>query len=418
MKKLCSLGLAILLALCAGITVGAASVVAPYDNYTYSADGSVIVSPQAYLPEEIIYGHDLGLEDFAAATDIDCDKDGNLYILDSGNNKVIVLNPDLTLNRAIDVKQTLKDGTEIVLADARGITVANDRIFICDSENLRVLVLDMNGKYIEQITAPVSRALDENFIYKPVKVSVDNEGNYYIISNGAYEGVVNLSASGEFLGFFASNQATATAWELFWRRFSSVEQRKKSIQFVPQDLSSIDMDESGFFLITSATLQENTASMVKRVNPGGNDVIRNLTGLSLQGDTSGDSSFADISSGSNKIYACLDSTRGKIFCYSNDGYMLYTFGAIADQVGGFQIPSAITYLSNDRIAVLDSKLNSVTVFKPTDYAKNIIEAIKLNNDLLYDDSIDEWQNVLKYNQNFEFAQTMIGNSYYTAGDYE
>ena len=419
MKKLFSVGLAIWLVLTAGFTASAYTKTVPYKNYTYSAGGSVIESPQAYLPERVIYGHDLGIEDFSAATDIDCDSDGNLYILDEEAGNVVVLNPDLTLNRVISVKQTISDGTEISLLDARGITAANDRIYICDTENCRVLVLDAkDGKYINMITTPESRSLTSDFIFKPTKVSVDSEENYYIVSNGAFEGIVNLSSSGEFLGFFAENQATATAWDLFWRRFSSVEQRKTSIQFVPQDLSSIDMDESGFFLITSATVQETTASMVKRVNPGGNDVIRNLSAHGLIGDIRGESSFIDVAAGKNKIYACLDSTQGKVFCYNADGYMLYTFGILADQAGGFAVPSAITYLGDERVAVLDSKKSSITVFAPTEYAKAINEGVRLNNALLYDEAVEHWREVLKYNQNFEFAQTMIANSYYTAGEYK
>ena len=419
MKRICSLGIALVLMLSAAFSADAASVTVPYENYTYSADGSVIVSPQAYLPEQTIYGHDLGISDFKNATDIDCDGDGKVYILDEEDNKVIVLGKDLKLDKVINVKQKLNDGTEITLADAQGITVTEKELIISDTENNRMLVLNKkNGKHIKTITTPQSKALEEDFIFKPIKSSVDNEGNHYIVSNGTFEGVVNLDKNGEFLGFFASNEATASSWELFWRRFSTVEQRKKSIQFVPQALSSIDIDDAGFFFVTSLTPQND--SMIKRVNPGGKDVLRNVTTLSLIGDRAGGttqaSSFIDVSAGKYKIYACLDSTRGKIFCYNNDGYLLYTFGAISDQKGGFTVPSAITYLYDERIAVLDNRTNCITVFAPTEYAKNINIAIDLNNQLKYEEAVDEWRNVLTFNQNYEFAQNMIGNSYYNAGE--
>lgn len=421
MKKLFSSGLAFLMLLTVSFTATADSTTVPYDNYTYSADGSVIVSPQAYLPQKVIYGHDLGINDFKNATDIDCDTDGSLYILDEEDNKIIVLNREFGLDRTINIKQKLKDGTAIAVTDAQGITVDKDKIYICDTENNRVLVLNKaDGKYINTITTPQSKALEDDFIFKPKKAAIDDEGNYYIVSEGTFEGIVNLNANGEFLGFFATNEATASAWELFWRRFSTVEQRKKSIQFVPQDLSSVDMDEAGFFLVTMVTALNN--AMVKRVNPGGNDVIRNTTGLGIIGDkasgTAEASSFIDITSGKYKIYACLDITRGKVFCYNNDGYLLYTFGNISGQKGGFAVPSAITYLDDERIAVLDSRLNSITVFAPTEYAKNINKAIELNNQLKYDEAVTQWREVLKFNQNYEFAQNMIATSYYNSGDYD
>lgn len=421
MKQLFSLGIALALMLAVSFTAIADSTTVPYDNYTYSADGSVIVSPQAYLPQKVIYGHDLGIDDFKNATDIDCDEQGFFYILDEEDNKIIVLNSELLLDRTINIKQKLNDGTELAVTDAQGITVAKDIIYICDTGNNRMLALNKaDGKHIKTITTPKSKALDKDFIFKPKKAAIDNEGNYYIVSDGTFEGIVNLNANGEFLGFFASNEATASAWELFWRRFSTVEQRKKSIQFVPQDLSSVDKDEAGFFLVTTSTELNN--SMVKRVNPGGKDVIRNLSSFGIKGDKSGiagdNSSFIDISAGKYRIYACLDSTRGRVFCYSTDGYLLYTFGNISDQKGGFAVPSAVSYLNDERIAVLDSRLNSVTIFAPTDYAKKINKGLDLNNQLKYDDAVAQWRDVLKYNQNYEFAQNMIATSYYNSGEYD
>jgi len=417
MKKFFTIVFVILLLFTCGFSVNAFTETVPYENYTYSAGGSVIKSPQGYLPQTVIYGHTLGIDDFAAARDIDCDSDGNLYILDEETNRVVILNSDLSLKKEINVKQTISDGTEITLLDARGITAANGKIYICDTENSRILIFNAkNGKYINMITTPESKALTKDFVFKPVKVAVDLEDNYYIVSNGTYEGIVNISATGEFLGFFAENEAMATTWELFWRRFSSVEQRKNSVQFVPQDLSSIDRDEMGFFFVTSAT--EQNLSMVKRVNPGGNDVIRNLTNYGIIGDVIGESSFIDVSAGKYKIYACLDSAMGRVFCYNTDGYLLYTFGSVSEQKGGFAVPSAITYMNDERIAVLDSKKNSITVFAPTEYAKAINKGVMLNNELRYDEAIESWRAVLKYNNNFEFAQNMIANSYYTDGKYK
>lgn len=425
MKKLCSIGLTILIMLICAFSVNAAEQTLPYYNYTFAADGSVITSPQAYVPDAVIFGHDLGIGDFSNAADMDSDKEGNLYILDVDNCRVVVLDNNYKLLNNFSLKTTLKDGTEIALNEAKGITVTEDKIYICDTGNSRVLVFSKdNGKYIKMITTPKSKALDENFIFKPAKASIDSEGNYYIVSEGTFEGVLNLDANGEFLGFFATNEAVASAWDLFWRRFSSIEQRKTSIQFIPQDFSSIDIDSMGFFFITTSVAQNN--SMIKRVNPGGNDIIRNVTSLSLigdisgytQGDNAGKSSFIDVSSGPYKICACLDITRGKIFCYSTDGYLLYTFGALSDQKGGFTAPNAITYLSDQKIAVLDNRTNSVTVFTPTEYAKIINKGIEYSNNLEYDKALVEWENILKINNNNKLAQEMIAKSYYADGKYD
>ncbi len=422
MKKLLSISLMILILFDSAFSVSAAEQNVPYTNYTYSSGGSIIESPQAYLPESVIYGHNLGIGSFKNAVDIDCDENGDLYILDNGNNRAVVLDSNMKLKRVISLKTKLKDGTEISLKESRGITVTRDKIYICDTENHRVLVFNKkDGKYLKMYLAPSSKALDEDFLFKPIKVSIDNEENLYIVSEGTFEGIINLDSKGGFLGFFATNEATASSWELFWRRFSTVEQRKKSIQFVPQDFSSIDIDESGFFLITTSTEVDN--SMIKRVNPGGNNVIRNVTDINLSGDVSctlgennGDSSFIDVTSGPFKIYACLDSTRGKVFCYNNDGNLLYTFGYLSEQKGGFTAPVAITYLDGQKIAVLDNRTSSITVFSPTVYAKTINSGVDYTNRLEYDKALVEWAKVFEFNQNFTLAQDMIAKSYYEDGD--
>ena len=408
------------------LPVSAAGSKVPYDNYTYSeTDGSVILSPQAYLPEKVIYGSSLSVGNFINPTDLDVDEKGDIYILDEGNNRVVVITSDYELKMVFDCNSVENDGSLKPLNKASGINVSEKYVYISDTENSRVMLFDkLNGEYVKSYYMTGSSVLGEDFIFKPTKTATDSEGNLYVVSNGTYEGLLNIKENGEFLSFFASNKVTASPWTLFWRRFSTKRQRETSEQLIPQQFSSIDMDSDGFYFITTYTAISN--SMVKRVNPGGNNVIRNLSNIDLIGDPatyysgslSGVSSFSDVSAGPYKIYACLDKTRGKIFCYNYDGYLLYTFGTISTQDGGFTAPAAISYLSDERIAVLDSTRGSVTVFSPTDYAKEINLSIYYQNELEYDEALRHWNKVLEYNSNYELALNMIGTSYYGSGDYD
>ena len=425
MKKAAALIIALISVFSAALTVSAEQQSLPYSNYTYSeADSSVVLGPQGYIPEKIVYGNEIGTESFKNPSDIDADENGNMYILDAGNNRIVVLTDSAELKGVISCAVDA-EGEASALNGAQGITAAGDKIYVCDTENSRILVFDKNsGAYINKIGAPSSSALGENFIFKPTRVAVDDMGNLYVVSNGTYEGIINLNANGEFLSFFAGNKVTSSAWDLFWRRFSTKQQRKTMLQLIPQDFASIDMDKEGFFLITTYTAVSE--SMVKRVNPGGTDVLRKMSNVPLIGDPkkyykgmrAGESSFCDISSGSNKIYACLDKTRGRIFCYNNDGYLLYTFGNLSKQTGGFTNPVALTYLSSDRIAVADASDNSVTLFRPTDYAKAINQGIGYQNDLDYENARQQWKRVLELNSNNDLALIRIGRSYYNNKDYK
>lgn len=426
MKKVYAIFVMILIIVAAGIPVSASGSAVPYDNYTYSeSDGSAVKNPQAYLPEKVIYGSGLPTGSFNNPTDFDVDENGDIYILDEGNNRVAVIGPDYSFKYEFDCSSVEEDGSLKPLNDASGINVTENFVYISDTENSRILLFDkLNGEYVKAYYMNGSSVLGEDFIFKPTKTATDSEGNLYVVSNGTYEGLLNIKENGEFLSFFAGNKVTASAWTLFWRRFSTKEQRKTGEQLIPQQFSSIDMDADGFYFITTYTPVSN--SMVKRMNPGGNNVIRNLSEIPLTGDTtkyyngslSGESSFSDVSAGPYKIYACLDKTRGRVFCYNYDGYLLYTFGTLSERDGGFSSPVAVSYLSDERIAVLDSTRGSLTVFAPTEYAKEINLGTYYQNELEYDKAAEHWNRVLAYNENYGLALNMLGNSHYGAGNYE
>lgn len=426
MKRIKVLILSLILIFVFSISFCAEATTLPYENYTYSElDSQIIHSPQAYIPYKIIYGNEWAEGALNAPTDLDVDSNGDIYILDNGNNRIVVLDKELNLKVIHPCSHVENEGTDIVLNNAKGITVTEELIYICDTDNKRILIYNKaDGSYKKTVEAPKSSLLGEDFIFQPIKVSADNKGNLYVVSNGTYEGIINMKDSGEFSNFFASNSVTASSWELFWRRFSSSKQRKTMEQLVPQDFSSIELDKDGFFLITTYTNVDS--SMVKRVNQGGVNIIRSLSNVKITGDQSkvqsgslaGNSSFCDISSGPDKIYACLDKTRGKIFCYNNDGYLLYTFGTLSSQYGGFLNPVALSYLDDYRIAVLDGTGNSLTVFKTTDYADAVNLGIKYQNDLDYDSAYEQWGSVLEMNGNYQIAQNMIGKACYNTGDYQ
>lgn len=426
MKKLILAVISILILSVTCLTVCAAESTLPYSNYTFSEHGaSVIHSPQAYIPSGIIYGNEWECGALREPADFDVDQNGIVYILDTGNNRIVVLDSALGLKGTINCGATDNDGNTIALNKAKGITVTTDTIYVCDTENHRILLYNKeSGEYKYTVDAPASSLLGEDFIFQPTKVAVDNKGNLYVVSSGTYEGVINMNAKGEFQNFFASNSVTASAWEIFWRRFSSSRQRKTMEQLVPQDFSSIELDHDGFFLITTYTAVDS--SMVKRVNQGGVNIIRALSSVSITGDQekvrngalSGLSSFCDISSGPDKIYACLDKTRGRVYCYNNDGYLLYSFGALASQYGGFLSPVAVSYLNDYRICVLDSANGALTVFETTEYADAVNLGIKYQNALDYEAANSQWSEVLKLNGNYQLAQNMIGRACYNTGDYK
>ena len=96
MKKLSSI---IILALVAVLLFGAVTVSAsdPYKTYTYSIDGKPLASPPAYTAETVVDAVDMNVSKFSTiggfknAKDVTTDKDANVYIADTGNDRVVIL---------------------------------------------------------------------------------------------------------------------------------------------------------------------------------------------------------------------------------------------------------------------------------------------------------------------------------------
>src|SRR5690606_25199125 len=74
----------------------------PYTSYTYDYWGQPAPAPHAYLPSTVIRGWDLGVGPLRNPNDLHVSDAGNIYIADTGNNRVIVLDPEWNLIRVVD----------------------------------------------------------------------------------------------------------------------------------------------------------------------------------------------------------------------------------------------------------------------------------------------------------------------------
>ena len=84
--------------------------------------------------------------------------------------------------------------------------------------------------------------------------------------------------------------------------------------------------------------------------------------------------------------------------YDSEGNMLFAFGDKGRQLGNLQNPSAITYSGSD-LYVLDSSMNSVTVYKRTEYGDVIDQALYHSNTREYSKALEDWNEILKRNNN-------------------
>lgn len=410
-------GAAMLLWDVSGITVQAGQGV-PYETYNYDYYEDIKYTPAAYVPDGIVTGAQIGCGNLAGPQDLNTDEDGNVYIADTNNNRIVVTDKDFRLLRVIDEFE--RDGKKETFSAPNGVYVsARGNLYIADTNNMRVVELDGAGKLVQVIENPRSEVLEEGYVFHPMKVAVDYADRVYVIAQNQFEGIMAFNELGEFLGFTGTINVQITPWEIFWRRFSTKEQRARQQLFIPTEFTGMEIDSDGFVYATNVDGEGKQS--VRRLNPSGEDVIQKKEG-GLSGDLdwriagtySGPSRIVDVVVRNQGIYSILDSVRGRIFTYDHEGNLLYIFGGLGSQEGTFTGPVAIDTIGEE-ILVLDATRNLVNRFRATSYGSLINQAVGLRYDGDEVQAVECWREVLKLDSNFELAYVGIGKSYLAAG---
>ena len=147
-------------------------------DYTYSPKNSRIPISQCYTVDKVITSFDAPNGILKAPSEIKVDKEDNLFIVDTENNRIVKLDS----NGSFLKEFTRAD--KINFNKPKGIFIAdNGELYIADTENKRVVHLSADGSFIESFIEPASNLFNKSFSFKPTKVAVDNRG-YLNILNG------------------------------------------------------------------------------------------------------------------------------------------------------------------------------------------------------------------------------------------
>ena len=400
--------------------IGAAPASAGDTAYNYSYWGTPVPAPEPFALDQVIYGSGWSIGALSSPQDIYADGEGNLYIADTGNNRIVILDRELKLIGSI--AEFEHEGQKDSLNHPQGIFVDADRhIYVADTDNRRIVELDRDGKLIRIVNEPKSTLLRPGFQYLPVKLAVDKAKRLYVISQGSYEGIMEFDSDGGFSGFIGTNRVKFSPVDLFWKRISTKAQREQMQQFIPIEFNNLDVDDSGF--IYTSTSEENSDQPLKRLNPSGTDILRSKGYFPPKGDVGnleggsvpGSSIFVDIIPDRGGMYSALDSKRGRIFTYDKDGNLLYEFGGLGSQQENFRTPAAIE-MQGDRLLVLDKDNNRLSAFVPTVYGSLIRSAVTALGEGKAEQSTADWKKVLQLNANFDVAYIGIGKSLLKQGD--
>jgi len=423
----------------------------PYSTYTYSIDGLVLDSPDAYVPDgsSAYTFTKMGLDkDLNAPSDIEADMAGNIYITDKGNNRIVILDKHFKLKHNGYIEKFVNsDGVEDSFNTPTSTFVVDDGdyrgLYVCDKGNKRIVVFDQETfEFKRVIGQPRSELIDS---YDPVSCVVDKYGRIYVAPEMTKNGILVMTSQGEFINFIGAPKVAVKGLAALLALIApaAVEQGN-----VPTTYANLELDiTTGEFVfgtiifsndyeqnqLDGITSKASDYSPVRLLNANGTDIMKRNGFFAPAGEVAvelnakktasnemaptGVSTVKDVSSGPDGVWSIIDSKRSKVYTYDNDGNLLYIFGDKGAEFGNIEKATAITYQGSN-IIVLDEYNRAFTVYRRTQYAEILSAAIQKQNEREYNQAAELWNDVLARNNNFDTAYVAMGKALYRAEEYD
>lgn len=374
-------------------------------------DGEKLALSQAYVYKETIslFG-DHG--ELLVPEDLYIDANNYLYIADTGNNAVLVLNDKRETVRVLQ----FEDGDQRAMNAPGGVFCDTDgSLYIGDTGNKRILHLSAEGAYIEEFGVPESDVLGKDFLYSPRRIAVSDTGYLYTIKE---KSLMKIDANNTFQGYIGATTLAFSLKNMFIRLFASKEQKSKLLNQEPPPYLSFALARDGELY---ATTTDSASGQIMKLDVTG----ANMFPAVFYGENSVDADgntvapyFADITADGQSVVTALEQHTGKLYQYDADGNLLAVFGyGIGKKKGQFSIPVAVDVDNAGNIYVLDSQMGAVIVYEPTAFIESVHAAVALYNAGKYREAKTAFEAVLAIDGNYDLAYEGIGRILVKEGDY-
>ncbi len=384
------LGLA--LALLAGSLPQPAEALTPYRTWALGPRGRLYLTQDAYIPLTEI---ELPIN---AAEDLFITPDGQIYIADTGNGRILRLQNE---QAAAEYGKGLLEKPTGVFVDEDGL------IYVADAGKNQVVILDAAGNLIHEFGRPSEPLFGRRAEFLPRKLVVDARKNIYVISEASVNGIVQMNNTGQFIGYFGANTAEMSLKMILQRMFLTREQLEQFIRNEAASPSNIAIDRRS--LIYTVTAGTSPRKSIRKFTIAGKNIFP---------DTVASANFRDVHISDEGLLTAVDA-NGVIYEYVENGALLFLFGA-PDQGeqrrGTLRNPTGIARYG-ERLYVLDKDKNALSVFQTTAFARLVHEGVRRYVEGFYTEAKPYFEEVLNFNGSFIMTYQAIGDAYFKEGKY-
>ena len=411
-------------------------------DYVTADSNSRMPIPKAYVAIDEInnlggFFENVRMNFFRNPQDIDIDKNDNLYIADTGSNRIIMMNSKCETLAVY----TSADGIDFNAPE--GLFVDDDGdIYVADTGNKRIVHMANDGTFIESFGNPEDELVNAT-TFNPSKLVVSPTGLIYVVRG---ENIMAIDGNNGFRGLFGQTNIGYSLTDVLVRIFASDSQKLFHTRRTASAYINVDLGDNGLIYATS---MERMEGEIKALNSIGNNVYRKYRSVGdtltnpitdfinnkiLKAVVAGNSFkfgeyfddegnyiepvFADVTVDSRGIVSAVEQQGGKIYQYDQNGNMLCAFGGLGESKGTFSRPASIAVNSEGLIYVVDRLNSNIQVFEPTQFILTVQDATTAYENGDYDSSFKLWNEVLSMDENYVLAHAGIANSYFKMGEYE
>jgi len=388
-------------------------------------------------------------------TDLFLATDGNLYIVDSNNARVLKVSKegkllaefsgsygDLETEYVQEKKAEYKAEYDEKKLDERmymhmdrvissreikkmknpsGVYVDKDGdVYIADTDNNRILHLSPDGEYVEMFVEPEASTFDYvDYPFKPSKLCI-NEGRIYVINYMDFHGFITLDPENNFLGYVAQSKIPYDfSYEVLKTLFSKEVIDATIARETPPYFSNFVISNS----LVYAVAKNDKKNQIKKLTPAGNNVFPEGIYGELDMDDKGDivyASMVDIAVGKTGLVYAADSAEMAIYIYDSEGNnVAYFGGGSGEYKGSFGNISAIELSQeDDTLYVLDKAKNTIQIMKPTQFMNMVIDASSKYTEGKYEEALKPWEDVLKMHNTYTLAIKGIAKAKFGQKEYQ